>query len=445
MFSKNFITAHTIISPPGPFATIFGDLVVVDLLNDFPDISGKNISNKIVFLTSRSLKNFWPWAESTAPSHNVSAVLVVDGDDDGIGGLSRFPHSNTIPFPVVGVGRSTGDIIVGWRGLRLVGYVDSESGVNHWARELSSGAFWFFRVILPFLCAAVIILGVGRLIQLRNAHGSFMPSVMNVAIALETISALLRFIYWVVDPVGANIIWTDSARNVWHTVSLPFSISSTLLLTIYWHETVRLTLSTNRLPSTVGLKFCCFTFQVSRTSLKFSWSIERLRTPTYILIALTFIVEIVIDGIIVGYRIKIGALIAINSAIYLIMGFSLAIFFIITSVRILSQISRMNSRSGSQREAKRIIPIATKLIILSACWIFILGCGVTTITAPFTRYRPLAVIYIWTVLHMIVRALSPNQCSSLWDSYSNYVLAQFQGSRDDSRSQSAQRKEELGR
>jgi hypothetical protein len=225
---------------PGPFETLTASFVVADLLNDMPDLNGRNITSKFLFLTSRSLRSFWSWVETTGESLRPAAIIVHDGEDDGIGALSRFPYSQPKSFPVVAVGRTTSNKIVAWRDLgELNGTLDGASGENHFATELNGGAFWFFRIFLPLVCFGAIILGVGRIRQLARAQGRLVVSVMNVAILGETVGNILRLIYWVSDPLGQQCIWTDNARNVWHTVSLPFSICSTLLLTIYWHETVR--------------------------------------------------------------------------------------------------------------------------------------------------------------------------------------------------------------
>jgi hypothetical protein len=225
---------------PGPFETLTASFVVADLLNDMPDLNGRNITSKFLFLTSRSLRSFWSWVETTGESLRPAAIIVHDGEDDGIGALSRFPYSQPKSFPVVAVGRTTSNKIVAWRDLgELNGTLDGASGENHFATELNGGAFWFFRIFLPLVCFGAIILGVGRIRQLARAQGRLVVSVMNVAILGETVGNILRLIYWVSDPLGQQRIWTDNARNVWHTVSLPFSICSTLLLTIYWHETVR--------------------------------------------------------------------------------------------------------------------------------------------------------------------------------------------------------------
>jgi hypothetical protein len=101
---------------------------------------------------------------------------------------------------------------------------------------------------------------------------------------------------------------------------------------------------------------------------------------------------------------------ATNSAIYLIIGVLLAIFFTITSIRILVQLHRMTRSSTAKKRDSDVAPVAIKLIVMSGLWFCILACGVITLTPPFTMYRPKAVIWVWTILHSLVRGFS----NQLW-------------------------------
>lgn len=43
--------------------------------------------------------------------------------------------------------------------------------------------------------------------------------------------------YWSVDPLGARFLVPYDGQIIWRTISIPFTLSSTILLTFYWFET----------------------------------------------------------------------------------------------------------------------------------------------------------------------------------------------------------------
>jgi hypothetical protein len=57
------------------------------------------------------------------------------------------------------------------------------------------------------------------------------------------------------------------------TLSIPFTLGSALLLTMYWFESV------------------------TNASLSFKFNLSKFKIPAYVLVAFLFIVEIVIDGL----------------------------------------------------------------------------------------------------------------------------------------------------
>lgn len=234
--------------PDGPFAPISSPILVVQFNNDVPDIAGKNVTGRIVFCAGRSLARFWVWVVNTAPGLGITAMMVTDGDEDAVGSLTTVPKGGPLPFPVVGVGRLSTEVIVrtlqASENATVVATVDQVSVPNYFYLVLNSGAFWFFRVFLPIAQGGLVILGVGRLVQFYLSLGKIELHVVNLVLLFETIGAALRFVYWAVSPHGSfPVVWTDEARDVWHTISIPFSVNATLLLTIFWHETVRCSIS----------------------------------------------------------------------------------------------------------------------------------------------------------------------------------------------------------
>jgi hypothetical protein len=83
----------------------------------------------------------------------------------------------------------------------------------------------------------------------------------------------VRFIYYGLDPFSSRRIVHYLTNYTWKTWGVPFTLSSALLLTMYWFESV------------------------TNASLTFKFNLSRFRIPAYLLCAFLFVVEIVIDGL----------------------------------------------------------------------------------------------------------------------------------------------------
>jgi hypothetical protein len=138
------------------------------------------------------------------------------------------------------------------------------------------------------------------------------------------------------------------------TWSLLLSLISLLILVFYWYETT------------------------SSTSLKFSWSIQRYKILAFICIAALTTFELV-SNILYYVRIENFAVWYVAyalPAIYIISGLALALFFIITTAKILLKLSKLDRmasgaassghRSGSLLFAQYVIK-ASALFHSSNC------------------------------------------------------------------------------
>jgi hypothetical protein len=386
-------------------------VIVVPQLNNVPSIAGANVTGRIVICPARSLAFFWPWVSEEAPTSGIAAFLIVDGQDGALGGLSTVPIPKSFPFPIMGIGRGSAGLLETWTNtmnLTLNATLDPVSVVNPFREILTGGGFWFCRLAIIFVSFGLIILAIGRLIQFYHALGRFELNVVNGVLILELCGLALRFVYWIVGPLGSiPKVWNDEAKDAWHTVSLPFAVNSTLLLTFFWHETV------------------------NSSSVKFSFSIDTLKIPAAILCVLMFLVEIIIDALVVG-KSRLPNLAIINSAIYLVFAFALSIFFIVTSSRVLFRLLRISRRtpganSPDSKKAsikRRIIPVAIKLLLTAFAWLGIIACGITTTSAGFGAYRPDYIVWVWTLLHVFLTAKAGSTLSALRPNTQNNALRQ---------------------
>eukprot|EP01122_Echinamoeba_exundans_P013948 TRINITY_DN6204_c0_g1_i1.p1 TRINITY_DN6204_c0_g1~~TRINITY_DN6204_c0_g1_i1.p1 ORF type:complete len:501 (+),score=28.03 TRINITY_DN6204_c0_g1_i1:99-1505(+) len=384
----------------GLFSPVSGPLLVIPQVNNAPSIAGANVTGRIVVCPARALAFFWEWVTQQSPTSGIAAFLIADGQDGALGGLSTVPIPKSFPFPILGISRTSAGLLDTWTNtmnLTLRATVDPVSVVNPFFEILSGGGFWFCRLAIIFVSFGLIILAVGRLIQFYTALGKFELNVVNGVLMLELCGLALRLVYWAIGPLGSiPKVWNDESKDAWHTVSIPFAVNSTLLLTFFWWETV------------------------SYSSVKFSFSIETLKIPAIILCVLVFLVEIIIDALVVG-RSRIPNLAIINSAIYLVLGLALAIFFIVTSSRVLFRLLRISKRTPRQASSetkkssvkKRIIPVAIKLLLTAFAWLGIIACGVTTTSSGFGAYRPEYIIWVWTFLHVFLTTKAASTISAL--------------------------------
>lgn len=145
----------------------------------------------------------------------------------------------------------------------------------------------------------------------------------------------VRFLFWGIDPFGQRGILPLPFQSTWRSLPIPFSIASLFVLVFYWYETT------------------------SGTSLKFSWSIEVFKIPCYTTIVVTFVLEATSHVLYyTGAEAYAFWLLAYAlPAYYLILGLSVGLFFLITSIRILIQLAglhrRWSSAQGSSTNSER--------------------------------------------------------------------------------------------
>jgi hypothetical protein len=120
-----------------------------------------------------------------------------------------------------------------------VAAIDSSDGasispVRVWYQ---SGWFIFLTVLMAAVSCAVACVGVVRLWFYWRATESCYPQIATICLWLEIVGAFIRFLYWGLDPFGSRrILPYPGSHSAFRTASFPFLISSTILLTFYWHE-----------------------------------------------------------------------------------------------------------------------------------------------------------------------------------------------------------------
>jgi cytochrome b561 len=152
-----------------------------------------------------------------------------------------------------------------------------------------------------------------------------------------------------------NSLIPPNIHTPMRTWSIPLSLSALLILIFYWHETL------------------------ANTSLRFSWSIERLKIPCYALVVGLFVLEAVsnilyfLGGDITARAYTSFAL----PVLYILVGVAIALFLLVTASRILIRL-RKASRTGaddSGAESRvRSVRIHFALYLQAGCLTLSLPC-----------------------------------------------------------------------
>eukprot|EP01122_Echinamoeba_exundans_P004321 TRINITY_DN14339_c0_g1_i1.p1 TRINITY_DN14339_c0_g1~~TRINITY_DN14339_c0_g1_i1.p1 ORF type:complete len:327 (+),score=14.53 TRINITY_DN14339_c0_g1_i1:128-1108(+) len=184
----------------------------------------------------------------------------------------------------------------------------SISPIRSWYQ---SGWFIFLTVAMAAISCGVACVGVVRLWFYWRSTETCYPQIATICLWLETAGSFVRFLYWGLDPFGSRrIIPYPGSHSAFRTASFPFLISSTILLTFYWPETL------------------------STTSLKISLNVSKFRIPAYILCMLAFFFEAVSFIWYFGSFTTATQLRIFNQVYYVFVSLGMALFYIATAVRI---------------------------------------------------------------------------------------------------------------
>jgi hypothetical protein len=148
--------------------------------------------------------------------------------------------------------------------------IDGDDGFTPLHTLFYSAGWVVLTIFMAASSVSVCVVAAIRLVQFFRATRSCNPMIATTCLWLEMASAFIRFLYWALDPLGSRgIIPYVSSQSVFRTAGFPFFISSTILLTFYWYESL------------------------TTTSLKISMNISKFRYPAYVMCGLAFIVEMV--------------------------------------------------------------------------------------------------------------------------------------------------------
>jgi hypothetical protein len=113
----------------------------------------------------------------------------------------------------------------------------------------------FFSVFLGLFSAFLIAFSAASLVFKIQSHGT-RQKLPIICLVLIICGNILRLLYVAVDPIFSRQIYPFSATHALWTLSQPFTLTVTILITFYWHDIIHgLSLNVNQLVGRFKVPF----------------------------------------------------------------------------------------------------------------------------------------------------------------------------------------------
>eukprot|EP01124_Arcella_intermedia_P021217 TRINITY_DN2928_c0_g1_i3.p1 TRINITY_DN2928_c0_g1~~TRINITY_DN2928_c0_g1_i3.p1 ORF type:complete len:461 (+),score=82.92 TRINITY_DN2928_c0_g1_i3:43-1383(+) len=109
------------------------------------------------------------------------------------------------------------------------------SNYNIWIEIVNSPQFIFGQVVVTLVS---LMSAVGALYCLVLLRKDRFPQLSHVILLLELFNNIQRALYFAIDPLLTRRIITFSSSLILETISLPFSLSASLLIGVFWYGLV---------------------------------------------------------------------------------------------------------------------------------------------------------------------------------------------------------------
>jgi len=252
---------------------------------------------------------------------------------------------------------------------------------NYWSQVLGNQGFMVsFSVILGSIGLVCISLASYKLALLFLHYGVRSRLLVSTVLIFDLIGNLVRFVYVSVDPLFSRAIYYFLGGQILITLSIPFTLASTLLISLYWRE---VTVRNN--------------VRVLNFLLKLRWPFWGLVVPM-LAIELT---TSTLRGL--GYPFFTVQL--IDGAMYLIVSIFVTVLFLYGGTRVLKALHMLPSSTRTKKISK-----TTKRLMMSAIFqiIFILMIIIGGIT-PAMYINGYSFYFIWFIAFLTLYGISFSQ------------------------------------
>jgi hypothetical protein len=256
------------------------------------------------------------------------------------------------------------------------------NGENPW-KHTNDTWMIFVQISLTLFTVANLSLAIWRLVEHVKADGCH-TRLPQACLGLIITGNIIRLIYVAVDPLWSRAIYPLPLEHLLWTLSHPFSLAVTILITFYWHDVMH------------GM------------SLNINQMLGRFKIPFIVVIVILFGIEIgfgITRALISVTGVPVAIMIVVNSIIYSIVCFGFAIFFFVTAAKLMRILNKKSHGEKSKR-ARTLRRMTTRVVVIGACLlshviIFVLLANTSLSVVPSSS----AVIWFFSFLILCVQDL----------------------------------------
>jgi hypothetical protein len=209
-------------------------------------------------------------------------------------------------------------------------------------------------------------------------------SVTQVCLELEIIANLVRIVY-LVDPINFHGYFNHLATATLVNLSTPFTLTSTLLISFYWLEMLT---------------------RWSSNARKILQNITKLKIPFAITVVILFVL-LLLGMITTGLNLPFPSLLTINTVVVFIVAILVALFFIISGIRILRTLTSVKPEEHSKRW-KSLSRVTILLISCGASFI-IFGIFLLLLDSELGQATIQGAVFCWWMLFAMLDTIGLTQ------------------------------------
>jgi hypothetical protein len=283
---------------------------------------------------------------------------------------------NRINIPVFELAVLEGRVILAMysnNSIANVSLIPSEKEINPWAEVFASAYYYIWTVFLGVFPAVNIGLAIWKLKVFTYFYGGCRSSIAIYVLVIELAANCLRIMN-IIDALCANSVYPEQFSVASTRLSLPFALSSFLLIILYWHE------------------------MMTSATIVVHPFVVKMRIPFFVLSAALMVVQLV-QIFLRGYT-AVENLILITGVTYIVVSAGIVIFHIITGIKLLRRL-HMSKNLGRVVKLRK----STVKILISASFLFMFIIFAAMFSTSIAFY-PVSYVCVWYSTYTALNAAS---------------------------------------
>eukprot|EP00029_Vermamoeba_vermiformis_P002715 TRINITY_DN13087_c0_g1_i1.p1 TRINITY_DN13087_c0_g1~~TRINITY_DN13087_c0_g1_i1.p1 ORF type:complete len:431 (-),score=37.06 TRINITY_DN13087_c0_g1_i1:79-1371(-) len=277
------------------------------LRSSWPDVNGK------IVLTSL----FVPPEDILRDMQQRGAIAVIMQGFSGVPGFIQYATNNgdtsDITIDFVELEETQYAFITSNIELYSIMPVEIQFEQNQWQPVFESGWLYVVQITLGLFEIANIVLGIIRLRAFVHRDEGIAFNIPQVSLVIDLAANLLRLSY-APDIGGMRRLYNRNANIVMLLISVPFTLTPSLMITFFWHEI----LASNKIDVNSGIK--------------------KLKIPFIVTSVCLFVLEIIVNILRCLPLGLTNIMLYVDSIIYTIVGLSIGVFYVVTAVRVIRRV-----------------------------------------------------------------------------------------------------------